>query len=77
MGGEVLDLPEIRLYHAGRALGFAQSFAETMGERFPKRDRECLEDVVEGYITLVHENDSLREEVIRLRREIDRMKSDG
>ena len=56
MGGKVLDLPEIRIFHEGKALGIEE------GKMQCEAERKKLSD----------ENDYLKKELERLRKELNK-----
>ena len=60
MGGKVLDLPEIRIFHEGKAEGLAEG--EKKGLAKGERQRKKLSD----------ENASLRKEIERLKAEMNK-----
>ncbi|MBQ9333682.1 MAG: hypothetical protein IJS12_05050 [Lachnospiraceae bacterium] len=59
MGGEVLDLPEIRAYNEGKAEGMAKGKAEGMAKG--KAEGQAERDALEA------ENERLKQEIERLR----------
>ena len=63
MGGRVLDLPEIRIFHEGKAVGYAEG--ETRGEAKGEAARKKLAE----------ENVSLNAEIVSLKRELELLKS--
>ena len=62
MGGRVLDLPEIRIFHEGKAVGYAEGEAER-------------KKLAEENVSLNEENVFLNKENVSLKREIEVLKS--
>ena len=58
MGGKVLDLPEVRVFHEGMALGEAKG--EAIGEAKGEKERKRLEDEI---VALREEIESLKKEL--------------
>ena len=67
MGGKVLDLPEIRIFHEGKAAGYAEG--EAKGEAIGEAERKKLAD---ENASLNNENASLKREIETLKRELNR-----
>ena len=72
MGGKVLDLPEIRIYHQGKAEGKAEGIAEEQVNTERERKRadvaeERAEKAEERADAAEADNDLLRKEIERLR----------
>lgn len=63
MGGKVLDLPEIRIFHEGKAIGYAEGEAKGEAERKKLADEN---------VSLNNENASLKREIETLKRELNR-----
>lgn len=63
MGGKVLDLPEIRIFHEGKAAGYAEGEAKGEAERKKLADEN---------VSLNNENASLKREIETLKRELNR-----
>lgn len=79
MGGKVLDLPEIRLFHEAKNLGLAEG--ETIGLAKGEEERKKLADENEKLsdekAKLSDENIKLSDEVDYLRKELDRLKNNN
>ena len=64
MGGKVLDLPEIRLFHEAKNLGLAEG----------EEERKKLADENEK---LANKNEKLSNEIELLRKELERLKNNN
>ena len=69
MGGKVLDLPEIRLFHEAKNLGLAE------GEEERKKLADENEKLADEKEKLANKNEKLSNEIELLRKELERLKN--
>ncbi|WP_022758258.1 hypothetical protein [Butyrivibrio fibrisolvens] len=69
MGGKVLDLPEIRLFHEAKNLGLAE------GEEERKKLADENEKLAHEKEKLANKNEKLSNEIELLRKELERLKN--